>query len=242
MPLEPVRFLEIAAWFERTLGLPPDGDAPTVWREPAREGVREGVRCLGLALEPRANLDPRTNPEARACDAVFFHRPFRLGASAWKGAGVLAAHANLDAKLTTGFNEPLAARLGMRDLGPLHRDGMLIGMVGTLEESQPWASLEGGVAAQFGGLENTVQNGVEVVSSVAVCNAMTPALIEDAARHGATAFVTGQVRKPGVEPAARLGVGVIAVGARRTELWALRWLERALRDAFPTLEVRPLEQ
>ncbi len=48
-------------------------------------------------------------------------------------------------------------------------------------------------------------------------------------------LVTGQFR-PGARTRAReLGMGVVALGHRRSELWGLRRLARELRDEFPDL-------
>jgi putative NIF3 family GTP cyclohydrolase 1 type 2 len=71
-------------------------------------------------------------------------------------------------------------------------------------------------------------------------NAMRADLVEEAAADGVDLYLTGQVRAPGRGPAERLGIGVVAIGHRRSELWGLRQLGRELEEAFPGLVARVL--
>jgi putative NIF3 family GTP cyclohydrolase 1 type 2 len=228
---DPPTLDDLAAFLLERLG-PDAGDAPAVWRGGG------AVRALGFALEPRPGLEL----EARGLDAVFLHRPFRLPARALPGVAVLASHDGFDARLTTGFNEALAERLGLDELAPLERGGVRVGMVGSLGAPVAWPELEARVAAQFGGLEASEPNGAPAASRLAVANAMDGALVRAAAGLGAGAYLTGQVRAPGRAAARELGVGVLAAGHRRAELWGLRRLAREFAAAFPGLETRVLER
>ena len=49
-------------------------------------------------------------------------------------------------------------------------------------------------------------------------------------------YVTGQMRPGALAHARELGLGVIALRHRRTELWGLRQLAYELGEAFPGLE------
>ncbi len=220
----------VAAFLDARLETARFGDVPTLLRPSDRP-----VERVGLALEP-ADLGPggaAGRPEGKVLaalglDAVFLHRPFQLAAGALPELGLLAAHDAFDAHLTTGLNRPLAKALGLFAVEPVEREGEVVGMRGHLDPPPAWEELEGRVAAEFGGLEASEPNGAGLVRRAAVMSAMTGRLVEAAAAAGAEAYLTGQLRAPGREAAARLGVGVIAVGHRRSELWGLRQLGREL--------------
>lgn len=66
-------------------------------------------------------------------------------------------------------------------------------------------------------------------------NAMNPELIGHVADLGVRVYLTGQLR-PSASAAARArGLGVVALGHRRTEVWGLRQLAHELSAAFPGL-------
>lgn len=184
------------------------------------------VHRLALALEP---TDLPTAPEA---DALFLHRAFRLGERA-PGLGVLASHDGFDRTLTTGVNRALAETLGWQEVRALtlHRaEGLLA------TPPQPgWASLLAALEAEFGGYEALLEPATPSVPTLALMNAMRPEVLDAVAERGVRVYLTGQMR-PGALPRAReLGLGVIALGHRRTEQWGLRQLARELEAAFSDL-------
>jgi putative NIF3 family GTP cyclohydrolase 1 type 2 len=75
------------------------------------------------------------------------------------------------------------------------------------------------------------------VRRVALMGAMTESLVIWAAEQGADAYVTGQLRVPALSAVEQTGIGVIAVGHRRGELWALRALGHLLRERWAELDV-----
>lgn len=72
---------------------------------------------------------------------------------------------------------------------------------------------------------------------VAVVGAMTDALVREAADRGAQIYVTGQYRQPAREAVRETGIGVIAVGHRRSEIWGLRALAGVIRERWSMIEV-----
>ena len=149
---------------------------------------------------------------------------------------MLAAHATFDAHLTTGFNPALATALGLTGLAPVADErGAIIGMIGGLEPVLAWDAWEDRARATFGGVEASRGQGARWVARVAVMNAMRPALLKRVAEAGVDAYLTGQLRQPGLVVTARLGPGVTAVGHRRAERWGLRQLARELTAALPGL-------
>ena len=177
-------------------------------------------------------LDPRDLPADLPGGAVFLHRVHHLGAS-FPGLAVLNSHDGFDAALTTGANMPLAERLRWHESErvELERASGLI----ALPPQQDWERLLDALHAEFGGHNALLPPKDSEVRRVALMNAMRPELLEAVATNGASVYVTGQMRPAALPTARALGLGVIALGHRRTELWGLRQLARELRDAFQGL-------
>ncbi|WP_412069479.1 Nif3-like dinuclear metal center hexameric protein [Rubrivirga sp. IMCC43871] len=204
-----------------------EGDPTGVWL--ASDGP---VRRLGLALE--AGRPPYA--WAEGVDAVLMHRPFGLWpARLPAGLGVLATHRALDDRLTTGLNPALAGTLGLvPDAEPLRRDGAAIGLV--CRTDAPLAEVEARIEAAFGGVEARA-GALPERGAVALANAMTAELIEEAAARGVGLYLTGQIRTPGLAAVATTGLGVLAVGQDRAEAWGLRHLGAIVRRRWPEVEV-----
>jgi putative NIF3 family GTP cyclohydrolase 1 type 2 len=203
-------------------------DQGGVWRPSDRP-----VRRLGLALEPWPGLGEWT--ERARLDALFLHRPWRL-AEDLGDVGVLAYHLAFDEALTTGYNPRLAAALGMgrlETLGP--REGRPLGMLGETEE-RAFDSLLRVTEEAFGGVDGFRRPATDDASRVAVVGAMTDGLVREAGRRGVGVYVTGQWRRPAERAVEETGLGVIAVGHRRSEEWGLRALAGALRERWAGLE------
>lgn len=190
-----------------------------------RPGSTE-VRRLALALDP-ADLPPTLE-----ADALFLHRSHRLGAL-FPRLSVLTSHDGFDAALTTGENRTLARALGWQDVQPLTLP-RAAGLIATAPKHD-WPSLLMALETELGGLEEAVAP-ANFQPRLTLANAMRPEVLNEVARQGASVLVTGQLR-PSVLPLAReLGLGVVALGHRRSELWGLRQLARELRQAFPALD------
>ena len=104
---------------------------------------------------------------------------------------------------------------------------------------QPHAASEN-VEAQpetFGGREEARTCERDVVTRVAVVSAMNAELMREASVRGAQVYITGQMRQPAREAIVDTGLGVIIVGHRRSEEWALRALAHVLRERFALLTV-----
>ena len=199
--------------------------------------VRNGppeVSHLSLALDPSdlpADL-PGGLPEGLPGGAVFLHRVHRLGA-AFPGLAVLNSHDAFDAALTTGPNMPLAERLRWHETEHIELE-QASGLI-ALPPQQDWERLLAALHDEFGGHDALLPPENSGVRRVALMNAMRPELLEAVAAKGVNVYVTGQMRPVALPTARALGLGVIALGHRRTELWGLRQLARELQDAFPDL-------
>ena len=192
------------------------------------------VNKLGLALEPRPGTADWI--ETQNLDALFLHRPWKLGATP-EGVGVLAYHYAFDERLTTGYNPPLADALGLTGLGVLgHKEGRPLGMIGnvfTVSRNKFRAQVE----AEFGGLEGVYGAQTGEISRACVVGAMRPVLVYEAAERGAQVYLTGQYRKGAAKAVAETGMSVFEIGHQRSEVWGLKTLASVLQEQFPGLAV-----
>ena len=201
--------------------------------QPLRRARPGDVRRLALALESR-DLPPDLLSEF-APDALFLHRAYSLG-DAWPRLAVLSVHDGFDARLTTGPNWRLAKALGWCHVKEVHFRGKLAGLVATPPQEN-WPALLLALRAEFGG-EELVFARPGVIRKLALLNAMNPALIAQVAGLGVGVYITGQVRPSALSALHERGLGLIALGHRRSEIWGLRRLASELRAAFPDLETR----
>lgn len=219
--MTPPTLTDLARWLQAELGEP----------EPLRRDGPAEVRRLALALEP-ADLPPTLE-----ADALFLHRSRRVG-DGWPGLGVLAAHDGFDTHLTTGPNRRLARVLRWTDVEEVVWEGRVVG-ISAAPPQRGWASFRTALHAELGG-EDTAWPPQPPSGSLrlTLMNAMNPALIGQVAGLGVRVYLTGQLRPSAVGAAREHGLGVVALGHRRTELWGLRRLARELEGAFPGLETR----
>ena len=202
-----------------------------MWHDTARS-----IQRIGLALEPGANLSSWA--EAERLDAVFLHRAAHLEAATLPAeVGVLTYHLPFDERLMLGWNLRLADILGLS--GPEvigWKRGRPLGMIGSVP-SRTVADFYRLVFAVFGGREEARTCEQNEVTRVAVVGAMTEALVHEASERGADVYITGQLRQPGRVAMLDTGIGVIAVGHKRSEEWGLRALGHVLRERWADLEV-----
>ncbi len=192
------------------------------------------VSRLGLALEPGPGLAEWVAREK--LDALFLHRPSKLDRSTLPvGLGILGSHLPFERKLTLGHNPRLADALGMSGLRTLGwRKGHALGMIGDVPP-QTVAAFYHSAFEVFGGREDARTCERNEVTKVAVVGAMTPELMREATERGAEVYITGQMRAPGREALLDTGLGLIIVGHRRSEEWAMRTLAHVLRERFADL-------
>lgn len=195
------------------------------------------MRRLGLALEPWPAFADWV--AAERLDAVFLHRPWSLTDPQRQAlheaqTGVLAYHLAFDERLTTGFNPALVAACGWQTPEVLGRkEGRPLGMACALPAPVAFDAVAAQLRAEFGGLEQATPptaGSIVPVTKVAVVGAMTDALVREAHARGVGVYVTGQWRQPARAAVRETGLGVVALGHRRAELWGLRTLARLLRE------------
>jgi putative NIF3 family GTP cyclohydrolase 1 type 2 len=151
--------------------------------------------------------------------------------------GVLAYHLAFDENLTLGFNSRLATVLGMSNLEVLgEKQGRSLGMIGNIP-TQDFASFCRYLDDVFGGYDEAIGDDTREILRVGVVGAMNDALVREAAARGVDVYITGQMRNPAQAAVLETGIGIVAVGHRRSEEWGLRALAGVLRDRWSRLEV-----
>jgi putative NIF3 family GTP cyclohydrolase 1 type 2 len=197
---------------------------------------------------------------------VFLHRPFDLDRRRVpRGAHVLSSHVGFDEVLTTGWNEALAARLGMYTgtdavciQGYKGDPCRRIGLVSPL--CAPSATLESiatSIKHEFGTLDAVynvdAENDIEMaqhISVVAIMNGFDPEQVQrvmeaahskgwisDAENGEGIVYLTGQAREAGLTAAREKKMKVFCVGHGSCEEWGIRYLACELRREFPMVHV-----
>ena len=194
------------------------------------------IRRIGLALESWTQLSQWASH--RHLDALFLHRPWKLEPDQLEpDVGVVSYHLAFDERLTLGFNPRLADALRIEAIEVLgEKQGRPIGMMGEIP-AQSFGTYRRYIEEVFGGQDKAHPGGCEKVSRVAIVGAMTDALVREAVSRGANLYITGQLRKPAEEAVLETGIGVIAVGHRRSEEWGLRALAGVMRERWAGLKV-----
>ena len=197
---------------------------------------RAPVQRIGLALE--GSPEVAAWAQAERLNALFLHRPWKLDPNALPpDVGVLAYHLAFDERLTLGYNPWLAQVLTLQHLEVLGRKaGRPLGMIGQAA-AVPFGTWVRRLMDVFGGLGDVHVPATPQVTAVAVVGAMNAQLVQDAYGAGAQVYVTGQMRTSAQEAVARTGIGVVAVGHRRSEAWGLRALASLLPTRFAGLDV-----
>ncbi|KAF3887508.1 MULTISPECIES: Nif3-like dinuclear metal center hexameric protein [Nostocales] len=195
------------------------------------------IKRLGLVLEPWTELQEWV--DAENLDALFLHRPWKLQAKQLApDIGVISYHLAFDERLTLSFNPKLAKILKMSELEVLgEKQNRPIGMIGEIP-TQSFAELCDRISQIFGGYEHI--RGVDnhhKVRKIAVVGAMTDELVRTATNRGATAYVTGQLRKGADVALQETKMNAIAVGHRRSEISGLWALARLLHERWSSLEI-----
>ena len=199
------------------------------------------IRRIGLALEPWPTLPSWLEHED--LDAIFLHRPFKLDRDTVPPTrGVLYAHLPFDERLTVGYTPRLVEVLGLHARSPMgDKSGRPMGMVGELPKpvsTQEWRRT---ITDIYGGTEDVWDDGPGEIRKIAIVNAMSPALVQEAANRGVQAYLTGQLREPARAACKTNLISAYGVGQRRAELWGLRTLAGLFRERWSTVRTAIFE-
>jgi dinuclear metal center YbgI/SA1388 family protein len=149
------------------------------------------------------------------------------------GIAVYSVHIPLDAHPEVGNCALLARALGVKIQGPFgtHR-GVEIGWWGTLSDPVTNEDLKERFAEVLQGPVHLIPGGPERLESVAVVTGMGASSVEEAARRGIDALVTGEGSHHTHFEAMELGVTVLLGGHYATETFGVRALAEHIAERF----------
>jgi dinuclear metal center YbgI/SA1388 family protein len=218
------------------------------------EGRTEVAR---VAAGVTASLALLERAVAWGADAVLVHHGLF-----WRGAGelrierslrarvalllrhdvnLLAYHLPLDRHLEVGNNAVLARRLGAAGLEPaFESDGVPIGVVAAFDPPVLAGEFFRRIAAATGRDPLVVADGPEEVRRAGLVTGGAPKFVDEAARRGLDAFVTGEPSEPAVHLAREERIHFVAAGHHATERFGVQALGEHLAAQFE-LDVRYFE-
>jgi len=179
------------------------------------------------------------------CELIITHHPiifeplkalpaeslvYKLAAA---GISVISAHTNLDVA-ANGVNHAFAQMLGLKNVRGLQmlQGDIALGRVGELEE--PLSAKELALVLKQRINVGTVRlvEGIEKISTVAICGGSGCMLLHDAVRAGAQALITGEAKHNELLLAKELGITLIDAGHHNTEVVVIRPLAEMLENKF----------
>lgn len=146
---------------------------------------------------------------------------------------LLAYHLPLDAHPVYGNNTQLAQVLGLTiegSFGPPSNPG--IGLYGRLGEALPAGDLAQHIGERLGRAPLHVGDPAAMVQTLAWCTGAAQGLIEEAARLGVDAYLTGEVSEQTVHVARENGLHFYAAGHHATERYGAKALGEHLGAHF----------
>lgn len=215
---------------------------------PAQETVRIAV-CLDvsdavvqMAIEHDAHLIISHHPMIfRAMKSFRTDTPLgsRIAELVKHDIAVFAAHTNLDIA-QGGVNDVLAETIGLEGLAHFVVQGQdeaggtySLGRVGELQEAMTIAAFAAQVREALKASHvRYVSAGARPVQRVALCPGSGAEFIEQAARLGADAYLTGDVRYHDAQHAVELGLHVVDAGHFGTEFPVVERLRARLAEAL----------
>jgi dinuclear metal center YbgI/SA1388 family protein len=148
------------------------------------------------------------------------------------GIALLAYHLPLDAHPTLGNNAGLAAALGFQVEGRFGSGpGEGLAVYGEVS-AMPAAALAAKLASALGRAPLHIEGGTHSIRRVGWCSGAAQGYLEEAARLGLDAYISGEISEPTVHMARELGVHYFAAGHHATERFGVQALGQYLADKF----------
>jgi dinuclear metal center YbgI/SA1388 family protein len=207
------------------------------------EGTRPVGRLISGVTASQALIDAAI---ARSADAILVHHGYfwkseapclvgmkarRIRALMRSGVSLFAYHLPLDAHPELGNNSQLAQVLGILDA---HRATVLPGLLwqGRLARPMAAADLVDRAARKLGRRPLHVSAGERAIQTLAWCTGAAQGYIEEAARLGVDAYLSGEISEQTTHQARELGVDYFALGHHATERYGVQALGTHLADKF----------
>ena len=232
----------ILQYVDAYLGIAGFPDYPDAFNGLQVEGPEEITRIAAAVDASEATIASAAD---QGCDLLIVHhglfwdgqrtvtgRRFRrLSTLLRNGIALYAAHLPLDAHHEVGNCALLARALGIDIQGGFGAfQGVEVGCMGNASESRE--SLRDKLAEVVQGEVRLIAGGPEEIERVAVVTGGGGSLIEEAARAGADAFVTGEGAHHTYFDAMEHGVNVYYAGHYATETFGVRALAAHLEERF----------
>lgn len=206
------------------------------------EGRKEVGRIISGVTASQALLDLAVKAEA---DLVLVHHGYF-----WKGEdprivgikgrrirtllqhdiSLLAYHLPLDGHAELGNNTWLGRLLGFPIDGRFLEGD--IGMYGTLSEAMSLIDLANLIMTKLERKPLVIKAGNRPISKIAWCSGAAQGYLEEAARLGADAYISGEISEHTVHIARELGIHYIAAGHHATERRGIEKLGEHLAEQF----------
>ena len=154
---------------------------------------------------------------------------------------LLGYHLPLDRHPEVGNNAVLARRLGAAGLEPaFESDGVAIGVIARFDPPVAAGEFMRRIAAVTGRDPLAVADGPDTIARAGLVTGGAPKYVDEAARLGLDAFVTGEASEPAVHLAREERIHFVAAGHHATERFGVQALGEHLAARFG-LEVRYIE-
>jgi dinuclear metal center YbgI/SA1388 family protein len=157
----------------------------------------------------------------------------RIKALLNQGISLLAYHLPLDAHPTLGNNAQLAARLGLQEEGRFgNGSGPDLACFGALRAPLAAADFGAHIEQALGRVPQWIPGTAEPIRRLGWCTGAAQSYLEDAARRGLDAFVSGEISEPTVHIAREYGIHYFAAGHHATERYGVQVLGEHLAAHF----------
>ncbi len=209
------------------------------------EGRAEVGRVVSGVTASQALIDAAAE---RGADLLLVHHGFfwkgedaritgmkrrRLGTLLAGQLSLLAYHLPLDAHPELGNNAQLAWRLGLSEQGRFGAGaGPDLACFGTLQSALSVADLSARIGAALGRQPQCIAGGPQAIRSVGWCTGAAQSYLEEAARRGLDAFISGEISEPTVHIAREYGIHYFAAGHHATERYGVQALGEHLAAKF----------
>lgn len=147
---------------------------------------------------------------------------------------LLAYHLPLDAHPEVGNNAQLAGRLGLVEEGRFGGGGRApdLACYTTLAQPVPGAEFGARIERALGRAPQWIAGGGDLIASVGWCTGAAQSYLEEAARRGLDAFVSGEISEQTVHIAREYGIHYFAAGHHATERYGVQALGERLAAHF----------
>lgn len=157
----------------------------------------------------------------------------RLGALLGSDISLLAYHLPLDAHPELGNNAQLARRLGLVEQGRFGTGaGAELACFGSLPEPLGVQQLGERIRQALGRAAQCIEAGAQPIRSLGWCSGAAQSYLEEAARRGLDAFISGEISEPTVHIAREYGIHYFAAGHHATERYGVQALGEHLAGRF----------